>query len=108
MRATRNTDQRVPATIEYTCDWTSGDEQRGHIRITTATGVIEGTWDYDGGNGHHDLVSNSTQEFDDADADELLDSPDTCQGNGTYTADIVVGEYGWYGLDNVAWPAQQD
>lgn len=93
------------ATIEYVCDWCSesGDDQNGHIKITTPTGVIEGTWDCRGGmGGGTELVSNTTEEYTDEEAERLLDSSDLCQGNGVYDADIVTDEYGWYTLENVS------
>jgi len=99
-------DGGVHATIEYALDWTSksGDDQRGHINITTATGTIEATWSASGGKGDGcELISNTTTEFSDEEAEELLDSADLCQGIGTYEADVTEGEYGWLTLVNVKW-----
>ncbi len=94
------------ARIEYMQDWANenGDDQTGHIKITTETGIIEGTWSCTGGMGDGaELVTNTTEEFDDDEADELLNSSGLCQGSGEYDADIITNEHGWYDLENVAW-----
>ena len=97
---------KVPAKIDYIADWSSesGDDQRGHIKVTTPTGVIEATWSCTGGKGDgSDLVSNTTTEFSDDEAGHLVNSADLCQGNGSYTADIEMGEYDAV-LSNAVWP----
>lgn len=92
--------------VEYICDWTSrsGDDQTGHITITTPTGVIEATWECRGGmGGGADLVSNSTKEFTDEEAQELIDTSALSQGDGTYEADLFRNEYGWFDVKNIVW-----
>lgn len=97
---------RTPATVEYVCDWNSenGDDQRGHIKVTTATGTIEATWSATGGRGDGaELVTNTTKEFTNEQAEILIDTTDLCQGNGSYTADLVEDSNGWYDVENVNW-----
>lgn len=92
--------------VVYVCDWqsASGDNQTGHIEIQTPTGMIEATWECQGGKGRGpDMVSNSTEEFTADEALELLNSNCLCQGNGTYEADLARDEYGWYKLENFVW-----
>lgn len=96
----------VRARISYVCDWHSdnGNDQLGHIRVVTPTGVIEGTWSCTGGMGDGaELISNSTAEFSDDEADTLLNSADLCQGDGTYDADIGTDMHGWPKLSNIVW-----
>lgn len=99
-------DAKIHVTVTYTCDWESKNrnDQRGHITIRTATGTIEATWSSTGGMGDGcDLISNTTQEFDEETAEALLDSNDLCQGLGTYEGDVDADEYGWLTLENVVW-----
>ena len=96
----------VRVRIEYTCDriTKNGDNQRGRIIVTTPTGVIKAKWSCTGGRGDgSEVVSNTTTEFDDDLADELVNNPEICQGIGVYDADVVEGDYGWLDVENVTW-----
>lgn len=91
--------------VEYVCDWNSenGDDQTGHIAVTTPTGRIEGTWSCTGGMGDGAvLVSNTTEEYTDDEAYSILNATDLCQGNGTCDGDLQPGGVDWT-LTNVVW-----
>jgi hypothetical protein len=91
----------IAATIEYVCDWVSGDDEQGYIKVMTPTGIIKGTWSSTGGMGDGaELISNSTQEFDDDEAYNFLNAAELCQGDGVYTADIDPDEHT---LANIVW-----
>lgn len=97
---------KTAAKVDYLCDWSSKnrDDQRGHIKVTTATGEIYATWSCTGGMGDGaELVSNTTEEFTDEEADELVNATELCQGNGSYTAHITQDKYGWYTPVDVVW-----
>ncbi len=98
----------IDATVTYARDWISDDQdsQTGHIRVQTSTGVIEATWSHTDGSGGANLVSNTTKEFTDYQAHDLINSTDLCQGDGSYRAylELAHGPCGDYAIvRNVEW-----
>jgi len=95
----------MKATVENIVDWTSenGDDQIGHTKVTTPTGYIFATWKCEGGmGGGVDVLENTTDEFDDDEAWQLLDSPSIYWGHGVYAGEIER-DRGHFDLVNVDW-----
>lgn len=95
--------------VEYTQDYCSrsGDDQNGRVIVTTPTGRIHARWECEGGMGSGATVDeNTTTEYTDDEADDIVNCTDICQGVGDYEGDLHTDEYGWWTLTDVQWPQE--
>lgn len=97
------------ARITYTCDWVKNDDQGGRITVEHPEGgKIEATWDSLGGMPGETTAKSNTTPWTDAQAEEIVNTADICQGIGTYTADLIEDEHGWFDVDNVEWEDEDE